>query len=250
MIRLLLVEDQEIVRRGLKTLLQRKPDFQVVGEAGNGQEAIAILQSLYGTPLQPDVVLMDIRMPVMDGVEATQQICQQFPEVKVLVLTTFDDARYITEALRVGAKGYVLKDTPSKELADMVRSIHRGYTQFGPGILEKMIAVAPEPEDDGTPQPEPQSQPQPQPQSQDTVPQPLELPPGFTELTSREREVLCLIVAGRSNKEIAQQLCVTEGTARNHISHILTRLNVRDRTQAAVVASTFLSWLENPEAIS
>jgi len=246
MIRLLLVEDQEIVRRGLKTLLQRKPDFEVVGEAADGQEAIAIVNSLYGTSLQPDVILMDIRMPVMDGVEATQQICQQFPEVKVLVLTTFDDTRYITEALRVGAKGYVLKDTPSKELADTVRSIYRGYTQFGPGILEKMIAVAPEPEDDGTPQP----QPQPQPQSQDAVQQPLELPPGFTELTSREREVLCLIVAGRSNKEIAQQLCVTEGTARNHISHILTRLNLRDRTQAAIVASTFLSWLENPEAIS
>lgn len=244
MIRLLLVEDQEIVRRGLKTLLQRKPDFQVVGEAANGQEAIALVQSLYGTTLQPDVVLMDIRMPVIDGVEATQQICQQFPEVKVLVLTTFDDASYITEALRVGAKGYVLKDTPSKELADTVRSIHRGYTQFGPGILEKMIAVTPEPEDDPAlrSQPEIQVQSQPQP--------PLELPPGFTELTSREREVLCLIAAGRSNKEIAQQLCVTEGTARNHISHILTRLNLRDRTQAAIVASTFLSWLDNSEALT
>jgi len=220
MIRLLLVEDQEIVRRGLKTLLQRKPDFKVVGEAADGQGAIAIVTSLYGTPLQPDVILMDIRMPVMDGVEATQQICQQFPDIKVLVLTTFDDTRYISEALRVGAKGYVLKDTPSKELADAVRSIHRGYTQFGPGILEKIIAVTPVPEDDDTPQP--------QPQSQDPVQQPLELPPGLTELTSREREVLCLIVTGRSNKEIAQQLCVTEGTARNHISHILTRLNWRD----------------------
>lgn len=235
MIQILIVEDQEIVRRGLRTMLQRKPDFQIVGEAANGQDAIALVTSLYATDQQPDVILMDIQMPVMDGVAATQHICQQFPEIKVLVLTTFDDAPYITEAMRYGAKGYVLKDTPSKELAEIVRSIHRGYTQFSPGILEKMMTGM-----QSTPE---QSSPKPTNACS-------ELPPGFTELTSREREVLCLIAAGKSNREIAKQLCVTEGTARNHISHILSRLNLRDRTQAAIVANAFLPWLENPDANS
>lgn len=230
MIRVLLVEDQAIVRRGLKTLLARKSDFQVVGEANNGQEAIALVRSLYGTDQQPDVILMDIQMPVMDGVVATQQICQQFSDIKVLVLTTFDDTRYVTQALRFGAKGYLLKDTPTKELVEVIRSIHRGYTQFGSGIFEKMIA-------------QPLA-----PSSSPNQPPLLELPPGFAELTQREREVLCLIAGGLSNKEIAQQLFVTEGTVRNHISHLLTRLNLRDRTQAAIVASAFLSWLENPES--
>ena len=238
MIRVLVVEDQEIVRRGLRTMLQRKPDFQVVGEAANGQDAIALVTSLQGTDQQPDVILMDIQMPVMDGVAATQHLCQQFPDLKVLVLTTFDDAPYIAEAMRYGAKGYVLKDTPSKELAEIIRSIHRGYTQFGPGILEKAITLTQSQAD------------QPPVQASNPSISLSNLPPGFTELTSREREVLCLIAAGRSNREIAEQLCVTEGTARNHISHILSRLNLRDRTQAAIVASAFLPWLENPETFS
>jgi DNA-binding NarL/FixJ family response regulator len=229
MIRMLLVEDQEIVRQGLRTLLSRKSDFLVVGEASNGQQAIDLVQSLYRTPQQPDVVLMDICMPIMDGVTATQQICQQFSDIKVLVLTTFDDSHYVTQALRFGAKGYVLKDTPSKELAETVRLLHRGYSQFGPGIFEKMIA-----ETQAT-----QSFPK-----TDLQPQP-DLPPGFVDLTRREREVLCLIVKGYSNKEIAQQLILTEGTVRNHISHLLARLNLRDRTQAAIVANPFLTWLQN-----
>jgi DNA-binding NarL/FixJ family response regulator len=156
--------------------------------------------------------------------------------VKILMLTTFNDAASITTALRCGAKGYVLKDTPSKELAAIIRSIDQGYTQFSPGILEKMLTVM---------QPQTVVEPEPMPTVGESTP--TELPPGFTELTSREREVLCLIAAGRSNKEIAEQLCVAEGTARNHISHILSRLNLRDRTQAAIVASNFLAWLENPD---
>jgi DNA-binding NarL/FixJ family response regulator len=266
MIQIVVVEDQEIVRRGLKTLLQRKPDFQVVGDAGNGQEAIALISALYGTAQQPDVILMDIQMPVLDGVAATQQICQQFPDAKVLILTTFDETPYITKALQAGAKGYVLKDTPSKELAEIIRSIHRGYTQFGPGILERAFTATIVQEHPGEPLDARPSEPAsgegasgqgasgqgtsgpvPAPPSASA---PVELPPGFTELTSREREVLCLIAAGHSNREIAERLCVTEGTARNHISHILTRLNVRDRTQAAIVANAFLPWLENPEANS
>ncbi|HAA27507.1 MAG TPA: DNA-binding response regulator [Cyanobacteria bacterium UBA8553] len=222
MIRLLLVEDQEIVRRGLKTLLQTKSDLQVVGEAGNGQQAIELVKTLHETSTPPDVVLMDIRMPVMDGVSATQIISEEFPSTKILVFTTFDDAKYVAQALRFGAKGYLLKDTPLEELAGVIRSIHQGYTQFGPGILEKMMAKVPanEPE------------------------QPTELPPGMAELTAREREVLRMIASGGSNREIAQALFLSEGTVRNHISHILTRLNLRDRTQAAIVANSFLSWLE------
>jgi DNA-binding NarL/FixJ family response regulator len=221
MIRILLVEDQEIVREGLKTLLEIKPDFQVLGEASNGQEAVDLVDRLYTQNLMPDIILMDMRMPIMDGVTATDRICQKFPGMKILVFTTFDDAKYVAEALRVGAKGYLLKDTPSEELAEVIRSIHRGYTQFGPGLLEKTItnvAVPPTPAE--------------------------ALPPGFSDLSMRERQVLRLIAKGASNREIAETLFLSEGTVRNHISHILTRLNLRDRTQAAIVANSFLSWLE------
>ena len=228
MIRVLLVEDQEIVRRGLRTLLETKPDLQVVGEADNGQRAIEQLEALHTKSLPPDVVLMDIRMPVMDGVKAIQLICQQFPGTKILILTTFNDTSYVADALRFGAKGYLLKDTPAEELAKAIRSIHQGYTQFGPGIVEKMIAQVPTLEPNRH----------------------IEAPPGLKELTPREREVLRMIAAGASNREIASILFLSEGTVRNHISHILTRLNVRDRTQAAIIANTYSFWLENPESNS
>jgi DNA-binding NarL/FixJ family response regulator len=222
MIRVLLVEDQEIVRRGLKTLLETKPDLQVVGEAENGKMAIEQLEALQKVSQLPDVVLMDIRMPVMGGVEATRLICEQFREVKIVILTTFSDTQYVAEALRFGARGYLLKDTPAEELAKAIRSINQGYTQFGPGIMEKVIA-----------------------QVATTEPNKPEDPPsGLLELTAREREVLRMIASGSSNREIAQALFLSEGTVRNHISHILTRLNVRDRTQAAIVANTFSAWLE------
>jgi DNA-binding NarL/FixJ family response regulator len=222
MIRILLVEDQEIVRRGLKTLLETKPDLQVVGEAEHGEQAIVVLTNLSKTTQLPDVILMDIRMPVMNGVEATKLICQQFPDIKILVLTTFNDTQYVSEALRFGAKGYLLKDTPADELAKAIRSIHQGYTQFGPGIVEKMIAEAPTARAEA---------------SED-------LPPGLTELTDRERDVLRLIAKGASNREIAQMLHLSEGTVRNHISHILNRLNLRDRTQVAILANSCLPWLD------
>ncbi len=170
----------------------------------------------------PDVVLMDIRMPVMDGVAATKHIGQQYPAIKILMLTTFDDAKYIAEALRFGAKGYLLKDTPPEELAESIRSLHRGYTQFGPGILERLIERV----------------------SSDVLNE-KSLPPGMAELTSREKEVLCLIAKGANNREIAQTLFLSEGTVRNHISHILMRLDLRDRTQAAIVANTFIDYLTN-----
>ncbi|MBC7823725.1 MAG: response regulator transcription factor [Candidatus Parcubacteria bacterium] len=231
MIRVLLVEDQEIVRRGLKTLLEIKPDLQIVGEANNGQSAIGQLETLQAKAQLPDVVVMDVRMPVMDGVQATQRICQQFPDIKILILTTFNDTQYVSEALHFGAKGYLLKDTPAEELAQAIRSIHQGYTQFGPGIVEKALSA--ERNSEGTAQ-----------ASQLTQIDPL--PPGFEQLiTDRERDVLRLVAIGASNREIAQQLYLSEGTVRNHISHILNRLEVRDRTQAAIVASSYRDWLNN-----
>ncbi len=220
MISLVLVEDQEIVRRGMKILLETQTDLKVIGEAGNGQEALNLVTYLYDRTSPPDVILMDIRMPVMTGVEATQNICQRFPQSKILILTTFNDVEYVKEALRFGAKGYLLKDTPAQELAEAIRSVHRGYTQLGPGILEQMLTGFP------------------------TDSKPAQLPPGIEELTPREKEILVLIAKGASNKEIAHSLFLSDGTVRNHITHILTRLNVRDRTQAAIVANSCLDWLE------
>ncbi|NEP01770.1 MAG: response regulator transcription factor [Symploca sp. SIO2E9] len=205
MIRVLLVDDQRIVREGLRSLLEAKPDLEIVGEADNGQ--IALEQAL---SLNPDVVLMDVRMPVMDGVAATRAIHQQLPETKVLVLTTFDDDEYISQSMRYGAKGYLLKDTPSEELAEAIRAVNKGYTQLGPGLFEKAIATVP------------------------TV----ETPPELAVLTPREREVLQLIAAGRNNREIAQALYISERTVKNHVNSILNRLNLRDRTQAAIFATT------------
>ncbi len=213
MIRVLLVDDQNLIRQGLKALLELEPDLQVVGEGENGQSAIALVETL-----QPDVVLMDIRMPVMDGVAATREICQQFPATKVLVLTTFDDEQYVAEALRYGAMGYLLKDTPSEELAAAIRSVHKGYTQLGPGLVEKIIAKVPT-----------------------VAPPPPSPPPSWDELTPREQEVLRLIAKGASNREIAQLLYISEGTVKNHVTNILNRLNLRDRTQAAIFANSFLN---------
>lgn len=214
-IRLLLVDDQTIIRQGLRSLLEAKPDLEVVGEAENGQQAVAQVEALH-----PDVVLMDVRMPVMDGVAATRIICQKFNDSKVLVLTTFDDDEYVSQAMRLGARGYLLKDTHSDDLAAAIRAVHKGYTQMGPGLLEKAMTPAV------------------------FVPSlPTHLPPELAGLTAREREVLCLIAKGASNREIAQELYLSERTVKNHITSILSQLNLRDRTQAAVFANAFLPLL-------
>ncbi|HEY9641507.1 MAG TPA: response regulator transcription factor [Coleofasciculaceae cyanobacterium] len=218
MIRVLLVDDQNIMRQGLKALLQLEPDLQIVGDAENGQVAIQQVSAL-----QPDVVLMDVRMPVMDGVAATKAIAQQFPSTKVLVLTTFDEDEYVTAALQQGAVGYLLKDTPSEELAQAIRTVHKGYTQFAPGILKKLMAKTTEPS------------------------APPDLPLGFAELTPRELEVLRLIAQGASNREIAKTLYISEGTVKNHVTNLLGRLELRDRTQAAIFANSILPLLENED---
>ncbi|MEO1519821.1 MAG: response regulator transcription factor [Cyanobacteria bacterium J06633_2] len=208
MIKLLLVDDQSLVREGLRSLLQVKPDLEVLGEAENGQVAVE-----RAIALQPDVVLMDIRMPVMDGVAATQALQDRAPQMKVLVLTTFDDREYVAQAMQYGAKGYLLKDTPSDEIAEAIRAVNKGYTHLGPGIFEKAIAPLPS-------------------TSEPTQPVSAEL----EQLTPREREVLQLIAEGCSNREIAQTLYISERTVKNHVNSILSRLNVRDRTQAAILA--------------
>ena len=214
MIRVLLVDDQAILRQGLQALLNLEDDIQIVGEAGHGREALSVIQRSLTTPNAVDLVLMDIRMPVMDGVAATREILRQFPAIKVLVLTTFDDDELVQQAVQAGAVGYLLKDTPSEEVAQAIRAVHRGYAQFGPGIFQKM-------------------RPQ-------TVPSKPAVPLGFEDLTPRELEVLALIGQGASNREIAQALFLSEGTVKNHVTNILSRLNLRDRTQAALLAVTVL----------
>jgi len=222
MIRVLLVDDQTIIRQGLKALLRLEPDLEIVGDAENGQVAVQQVEVL-----QPDVVLMDVRMPVMDGVAATEAIAQQFPTVKVLVLTTFDEDEYVAAALQKGAVGYLLKDTPTEELANAIRTVHKGYTQFAPGILQRWIAKTSD---------------VPAPNVPDLPPN---LPPGFAELTPRERDVLRLIAQGASNREIASTLYISEGTVKNHVTNLLGRLELRDRTQAAIFANSVLPLL-NP----
>jgi len=217
MIKVLVVDDQSLVRQGLRALLELESDLDVVGEAENGQVAINLIPKLC-----PDVILMDIRMPVVDGVAATKEITQNFPNIKILVLTTFDDDEYVAAAIKYGAMGYLLKDTPSEELAAAIRALHKGYTQLGPGIVKKLIT-----------------------QYLPTAPINSPTPPrGFDELTPREKEVLRLIARGANNREIAQELFISEGTVKNHVTNILTRLNLRDRTQAAIFANSFLGDLE------
>ena len=204
MIRILLVDDQELVCQGLKAMLSLESDLEVVGVANNGQMAVEQVETL-----QPDVVLMDIRMPIMDGREATRIICQQFPDTKVLAVSTFDEDDYIAHALKAGAKGYLLKDMPVEELAQAVRSVYRGYSQMGPGLMEKML----EGMVDNTSK--------------------IEREILLSELTPREVEVLNLIGTGCTNREIAQQLYISEGTVKSHVTHILNRLDLRNRVEMA-----------------
>ncbi|MEO0488570.1 MAG: response regulator transcription factor [Cyanobacteria bacterium J06659_2] len=220
MIRVLLVDDQTIIRQGLANLLANQPDLQVVGDAANGQQAIDQVQTLYGTPNQPDVILMDVRMPEVDGVAATKQICADFPEMKILVLTTFDDTEYVQQAMRWGAKGYLLKQTPIHELVTAIRAVYQGYTHMGPGLFEKTLGSS---------------------QTLETFPAASEttLPSKLRSLSPREQEVIQLIVAGLSNREIGEKLFISERTVRNHVTSILSQLQLRDRTQAAVYASQF-----------
>ncbi|ARV59606.1 DNA-binding response regulator [Nostocales cyanobacterium HT-58-2] len=213
MIRLLLVDDQSLVRQGLKAMLNLEPDLEIVGLADNGEAAIAQVEEL-----QPDVVLMDVRMPVMNGPTATRIICERFPNTKVLVLSTYDDDHDVAQAIRAGAKGYLLKDMPSEELVNAIRCIHRGYAQLAPGLLERVVN---------------QQEIQPTPSKS--------VPPVLAELTPRELDVARLVALGATNQEIAQQLFISESTVKTHINSIFNRLNLKNRSQLAIYANSVFS---------
>ena len=209
-IRVLLVDDQVLFREGLETLLSVHKDIQVVGNAGNGQEAVEI-----AIQIRPDVVLMDVRMPVLDGVRATSLLKESLPQCRVIVLTTFDDDEYIFDALRSGAVGYLLKDVDSTQLVEAIRAVARGESILEPSVAAKVIAEFS--------------------RVSSMIPS-VQMEQLVEPLSERELEILVLIARGASNKEIANQLYITEGTVKNHITHILSKLGVRDRTQAAIKA--------------
>lgn len=209
-IRVLLVDDQALFREGLETLLSVHKDIQIVGQASNGREAVEV-----AVKVQPEVVLMDVRMPVLDGVAATGLLKKELPQCRVIVLTTFDDDEYIFDALRMGAVGYLLKDVSSAQLVDAIRLAARGESILEPSVAAKVIAEF----------------------TRVSSMVPLAQKEQLVEpLSEREREILALIAAGASNKEIASQLFIAEGTVKNHVTHILGKLGVRDRTQAALKA--------------
>jgi DNA-binding NarL/FixJ family response regulator len=214
-VRVLVVDDQQLIRESIASLLSIQDGIEVVGTAGDGRDGVA-----QATALAPDVILLDVRMPGMDGVEAAAIMRRQAPAAKVVMLTTFDDEEYVVRALRSGAIGYLLKDLPARELAEAVRLAHAGVAQFDPAVVLRLVSALDRPA--GAP----------------ATGAATDLPgdAAALPLTAREVEVLRLIAAGSTNREIAASLYVSEGTVKNHVSHILTRLALRDRTQAALYA--------------
>jgi DNA-binding NarL/FixJ family response regulator len=209
-VRVVVADDQHLVRTGFRMILESEDDIEVVGEAADGAKAVELCRRL-----GPDVVLMDVRMPTMDGIEATRRITASNggpAGVRVLMLTTFDLDDYVYAALRNGASGFLLKDTPPEELVRAVRLIVGGDALLAPSVTRRLVAELA------------QTQPRPTP------------PPAFGLLTSREREVLTLVARGLSNAEIAQELVVGETTVKTHVGRMLTKLGLRDRVQAVVMA--------------
>jgi DNA-binding NarL/FixJ family response regulator len=217
-VRVLVVDDQQLIRESIASLLAIQPGITVVGTAGDGRDGVD--QALV---LEPDVVLMDVRMPRMDGVTATRELARRSPGCRVVMLTTFDDEEYVVQALRAGAAGYLLKDRPAAELAAAVRLANSGVVQFDPAAASRLSAaldrshVAPPATAAGSSVAAPSL-------------------PADAALTAREIEVLRLLAAGLNNREIAARLYVSEGPVKNHVSRILDRLGLRDRTQAAIYA--------------
>jgi DNA-binding NarL/FixJ family response regulator len=209
-IRLLLVDDQALFREGLRILLSVHGDLEVAGEAANGKEAVELTAEL-----KPDVILMDLRMPVLDGVEATRLVRQEHPQTAVIVLTTFDDDENVFEALRAGAAGYLLKDVSSEKLVEAIRAAAQGESFLQPSVAAKVIA-----------------------EFTRISGQPIrpEAQPLLEPLSERELEILAIMATGATNREIAGQLYITEGTVKNHVTNILGKLNARDRTQAVIKA--------------
>jgi DNA-binding NarL/FixJ family response regulator len=208
MIRILLADDQSLFREALRMLISSQPDLEVVGEAANGEEAIRLADSS-----RPNVVLMDLQMPVMNGVTATRQLHSAQPDCRVIALTTFDTDEYIFDCLRAGAVGYLLKDAPSENLFAAIRAAARGESFLQPSVTTRVLAEFSRLSD--------------HPAASPTLVEPL---------SDREQEILRMIARGASNREIAEALFITEGTVKNHVTNILSKLDVRDRTQAALKA--------------
>ncbi len=207
-VRVLLVDDQQLIRDGVKSLLNLQPGIDVIGTAENGDDACKKVEAL-----QPDVILMDIRMPVMDGIEATSKIHQAQPHIQILMLTTFDDDDYIVRALQVGACGYLLKNLPAKDLAQAIKLAHVGIFQLAPSIAGKLIGNFNQISPQATPSAE-----------------------VMQTLTKREIDVLRCLAHGETNQEIAAKLVISVGTVKSHVSSILSRLDLKDRIQAAIYA--------------
>jgi DNA-binding NarL/FixJ family response regulator len=208
-IRVLIVDDQALFREGLHTLLSVQTDLQVVGEARNGEEALRLAASH-----EPDIILMDLHMPILDGVAATRRLQSSQPAIKVIVLTTFDDDEDVFEGLRAGAVGYLLKDVPSEKLVEAIRGVARGESFLEPSIVNKIVAEF----------------------ARLSPNRPSSSQPLIEPLSERELEILRLLGQGASNKEIADHLVITVGTVKNHLTNIMAKLSVRDRTQAALRA--------------
>ncbi len=206
-IRLVLVDDHAVVRRGVQAYFENLPDLTVIGEAGDGQEAIELLDKwrTLGEPL-PDVVLMDLRMPRMDGVSATAALRQRFPDIKVVVLTSFGEVERVHSALAEGAAGYVLKDADPVEIASAIRAAAAGEVHLDAAVAGQLARRVAAPKT------------------------------GVSSLTTRERQILTLVAQGHSNREIADHLVISERTARTHVSRVLTKLHLSSRTQAALLA--------------
>ncbi|MDO3682803.1 response regulator transcription factor [Micromonospora sp. C28ISP2-4] len=206
-IRVVLVDDQHLVRTGLRALLDRAPDIEVVGEAGDGRSGLSVVREQ-----RPDIVLMDVRMPGGDGLEATRRILTDptLDGVQVVMLTTFDDDEYLFEAIRAGAAGFLLKDTPPDALRDAVRTVAGGDALLSPAVTRRVLAAA--------------------------ARSPVADPARLAGLTARERDVLAQVGAGRSNTEIGQALFLSPDTARTYVSRLLQKLNARDRAQLVVIA--------------
>ena len=205
----LVADDQALVRVGLRKILESEPDMRVVGEAGDGEDAVASARRL-----RPDIVLMDIRMPVLDGIEATRRIVRARAATRVLMLTTFGLDSYVYDALRAGASGFMLKDAPPEEIAAAVRIVARGDALLAPAVTRAVIAEFAR-------------------QGPASAPTP---PLALIDLTPREQEVLDLLARGLSNPEICERLVISEATAKTHVAHILQKLGLRDRVQVVIYA--------------
>jgi DNA-binding NarL/FixJ family response regulator len=206
-IRILLVDDQALFREGLRILLSSQPDFDVVAEAANGEEALR-----QAAVNRPDVVLMDLRMPVLDGVAATRRLHELYPMTRVIALTTFDEDEYIFEGLRAGAYGYLLKDVPSQKLYEAIYAANRGEYFLMPSVTARVMAEF----------------------SRLPRSQPIQTPTNQPPLSEREKQILKMVALGASNKEIAEELVIAEGTVKNHLSNIFDKLEARDRMQAVL----------------